>query len=208
MGATVGAKHEMVNAAGPNWGPRTGMARHAMALSDIAIRNAKPRPKPFKLGDSMGLFLLIQPSGGKLWRLNCRIEGREKKLAIGTCPETGLSDARKRRDEACELIALGKARRATSNATRPVRGSRLATPSPPSPPSFATSVSGKRTRAGRQAPPAAANPSYPGLPGRQGEMPLNEIEPADLLVAVRRIEAKGNLESALRTLQLASAVSR
>lgn len=39
-----------------------------MALTDVAIRNAKPRAKPYKMGDAVGLFVLIQPSGGKLWR--------------------------------------------------------------------------------------------------------------------------------------------
>ncbi len=50
-----------------------------MALTDVAIRNAKPKAKPFKLGASLGLFLLVQPSGGKLWRLKYRIDGREKR---------------------------------------------------------------------------------------------------------------------------------
>jgi hypothetical protein len=41
-----------------------------MALSDVAVRNAKPREKEYKLSDSGGLYLLITPAGGKLWRLN------------------------------------------------------------------------------------------------------------------------------------------
>lgn len=57
-----------------------------MALTDIAIRNAKPGAKPCKLGDALGLFLLVQPSGGKLWRLKYRMDGREKKPSIGTYP--------------------------------------------------------------------------------------------------------------------------
>lgn len=61
-----------------------------MALTDTAIRNAKSREKPYKLGDSLGLFLLVQPSGGKLWRMKYRINGREKKLGIGTYPEVVL----------------------------------------------------------------------------------------------------------------------
>ena len=44
-----------------------------MALTDIAIRNAKPRVKPYKLGDAAGLFMLVQPTGGKLWRLKYRV---------------------------------------------------------------------------------------------------------------------------------------
>ena len=79
-----------------------------MALTDVAIKNAKPREKPYKLGDAGGLFLLVQPSGGKLWRLKYRVDGREKKLGIGTYPDVSLAEARKRRDDARELIAAGK----------------------------------------------------------------------------------------------------
>jgi len=67
-----------------------------MALTDIAISNAKAGAKPYKMGDSLGLFLLVQPTGGKLWRVKFRVDGREKKLAIGTYPEVSLADARKR----------------------------------------------------------------------------------------------------------------
>ena len=77
-----------------------------MPLTDTSIRNAKARTKPYKLGDSGGLFLLVQPSGGKLWRLKYRVDGREKKLGLGTYPEISLADARKRRDEAREVLGL------------------------------------------------------------------------------------------------------
>ena len=52
-----------------------------MALTDIVIRNAKPKDKPYKLGDALGLFLLVQPTGGKLWRLKYRVDGKEKSWA-------------------------------------------------------------------------------------------------------------------------------
>jgi integrase len=179
-----------------------------MALSDIAIRNAKPRLKPFKLGDSLGLFLLVQPSGGKLWRLKYRVEGREKKLAIGTYPEIGLSDARKRRDEARELIALGKdpsrEKQRDKARSRIAAGNTFA--------AIAAEFCEKRKRDGNKgwAASTASRSEYllSRLTGPMGGMPINEIEPADVLAAVRRIEAKGNLESARRTLQLAGAVFR
>ena len=71
-----------------------------MALTDVAIKNAKSDEKPYKMGDAGGLFLLVQPSGGKLWRLKYRVDGREKKLAIGPYPEISLAEARRRRDDA------------------------------------------------------------------------------------------------------------
>lgn len=75
-----------------------------VALTDVVVRNAKPGPKPYKMGDSHGLFLLVQPSGGKLWRLRYRVDGREKKLAIGPYPEIGLGEARRWRDAAREAM--------------------------------------------------------------------------------------------------------
>ena len=65
-----------------------------MALSDTAIRAAKHGPKPIKLADERGLFLLVQPSGGKLWRLKYKFQGKEKKLSLGRYPDVSLKEAR------------------------------------------------------------------------------------------------------------------
>lgn len=70
-----------------------------MALTDIAIRTAKHGAKPIKLFDERGLFLLLQPNGGKLWRLKYRIMGKEQKLSLGIYPDVSLKEARRRRDE-------------------------------------------------------------------------------------------------------------
>ena len=58
-----------------------------MALTDVAIRNAKPGLKQIKLADGGGMFLFITPAGGKLWRLKYRVDGNEKLLAMGAYPE-------------------------------------------------------------------------------------------------------------------------
>lgn len=76
-----------------------------MPLTDTAIRNAKPAPKAVKMFDAGGLFLLVQPTGSKLWRLKYRFGGKEKLLALGAYPEVGLRDARSRRDRAREQLA-------------------------------------------------------------------------------------------------------
>jgi hypothetical protein len=57
-----------------------------MALTDTAIRKAKPASKEWKLADERGLYLLVTPNGSKLWRLKYRFGGKEKKLAIGQYP--------------------------------------------------------------------------------------------------------------------------
>jgi hypothetical protein len=53
------------------------------------------------------LFLLVTPSGGKLWRLKYRYEGKEKLLSLGAYPEISLAEARQRRDEARKQLAHG-----------------------------------------------------------------------------------------------------
>jgi hypothetical protein len=78
-----------------------------MPLSDTTIRNAKPKEKKHKITDGRGLFLLVTPSGGKWWRFKYRIDGKEKLLSFGTYPEVSLSDARKCREEAREMVAKG-----------------------------------------------------------------------------------------------------
>ena len=78
-----------------------------MALTDAKIRAAKPDEKPYKLADSGNMFLLVHPNGSRYWRLRYRFLGKEKTLALGVYPETSLSEARVKRDEARKLIAEG-----------------------------------------------------------------------------------------------------
>lgn len=83
------------------------MPRRVLPLVPMQISNAKPKDKDYKLADGGGLYLLVTPAGGKLWRLKYRLEGQEKKLALGAFPEVSLADARQRRDNARSLIAEG-----------------------------------------------------------------------------------------------------
>lgn len=76
-------------------------------LSDTAVRNAKPKEKPYKIADSDGLFLLVMPNGSKYWRLRYFFGGKEKTLALGVYPDVPLSEARDRRAEAKKLLASG-----------------------------------------------------------------------------------------------------
>jgi hypothetical protein len=69
---------------------KSGKVRFPAALADVAIRNAGPGKKAIKLADGGGMFLLVDPTGGRLWRLKYRIDRREKLLAIGFFPEIGL----------------------------------------------------------------------------------------------------------------------
>ena len=78
-----------------------------MFLSDAAVRNAKPKPKAYRLKDGDGLFLQVEPNGSKYWRLRYFFLSKEKMLALGKYPEVSLSDARDRRLAARKLIANG-----------------------------------------------------------------------------------------------------
>jgi integrase len=179
-----------------------------MALTDVAIRKAKPGPKPLKLSDGGGMHLLITPVGGKLWRLKYRIDGREKLLAIGAYPEISLGEARRRREEAREMIALGK------DPSREKRRDKLRSRIQAADTFKAISdeFCQKRRRDGQKgwAPATATRSEYllSLVCGSIGHLPIGEIEPMDVLTAIRRIEGKGKLESARRSLQLAGAVFR
>jgi integrase len=93
-----------------------------MALTDVACRNAKAPERPLKLFDGQGLYLLVQPTGSKLWRLKYRFEGKGKLLALGSYPEVPLAGTfdrttRKRIEGARDRRA--EARRALSEGIDP-----------------------------------------------------------------------------------------
>lgn len=87
-------------------------------LESGAIPELQPKAQPYKRFDEHSLFLLIQPHGGKWWRLNYRYGGRQKTISLGCYPDVSLEEARVRRDEAKRLLAKGSdpsAVRAKSN---------------------------------------------------------------------------------------------
>lgn len=179
-----------------------------MALTDAEIRSFKPRDSVYKKADGGGLYLQINPTGTKLWRLKYRVGDREKKLSIGAYPDISLSEARRRRDEARQQLAVSKD---PSNEKRKEKvRARLSAKNTFA--EIAAEYCDKRKRDGQKgwAPATATRSEYllGLLRSSIGRMPIAEIEPADILGAIRRIEGKGKLESARRTLQLASLVFR
>ncbi len=79
-----------------------------MPLNDRQIKNAKPADKAYKLNDGRGLYLYINTSGGKLWRLDFAIHGKRKTLSIGKYPEISLVEAREAAENARRMIAQGQ----------------------------------------------------------------------------------------------------
>lgn len=174
---------------------------------DAAVRNAKPREKPYKISDFSGLYLQVQPNGSKLWRLKYRMLGKEKKLAIGPYPEISLSEARRRRDKAREQLHSGldpsREKVKARQHAEVVAGCTFTM--------VAKEYCFKRKRDGAKAwaPATAARCEYLlSLPdGSIGKIPITDIAPIDVLEAVHPIERRRKLESARRTLQLAGSVS-
>lgn len=78
-----------------------------MALSQLAIINAKPKDKPYMLLDGEGLHLQIHTSGSRLWRLRFRFGGKANMMSLGAFPAVSLKDAREKRDQIKKQIAAG-----------------------------------------------------------------------------------------------------
>ena len=76
-----------------------------MSLNDTKIRSLKPSDKSFKVSDSHGLYLLVNPGGSRLWYLKYRINGKESRFGLGAYPDISLSDARQQRDGIRKLLA-------------------------------------------------------------------------------------------------------
>jgi hypothetical protein len=96
-----------------------------MMLTNTQVKNAKPSQRAVRLFDGRGLYLEISPSGGKLWRLKYRFDGKEKRLSLGRYPEIPLAEARKRREAARELPAHGVDASEDRKAKKAERAARL-----------------------------------------------------------------------------------
>ena len=84
------------------------MARVRDKLNDPKIRKARGKEKPYKLSDGAGMYLLVTPASQKYWRLKYRFGGKEKTLALGVYPDVKLAAARKKRQDARELLDAKK----------------------------------------------------------------------------------------------------
>ena len=76
-------------------------------LTDLKVRSAKSTDRDWTLSDGGGLFLLVKPTGGKLWRWKYRLQGKENLFAIGSFPQVSLADARAAREKARALVKQG-----------------------------------------------------------------------------------------------------
>ncbi len=176
-----------------------------MPLTDTAIRNAKPGAKPVKMTDCGGMYLLLNSNGSKWWRFDYRFDGKRKTLSMGTYPDTGLKDARERRDSARKLLAAGVDPGEQRKAAKAAGEERSAN-------SF--EVIAREWHAKQSATWVELHASrimlrmendiFPWL----GSRPIAEITAKELLATVNRIVDRGAVESAHRVLQNCGQVFR
>lgn len=177
-----------------------------MALTDKAVRNAKPKDKAYKLTDGGGLFLFVTPAGGKSWRLKFRVGGTEKLLTLGKYPQVSLADARKARDHEKAKLAAGADpahdRKMAKIAAKVSAGNTFQL--------VAEDFISVKLEATRKAKPTIDKARWylSHLTPALGSRPIAEIKPAELLAVLKRLEAKGHRETARRTRALASRVFR
>jgi integrase len=164
-----------------------------MALTDTAIRKAKARDKSYKLTDGAGLYLEVMPSGARYWRWRYRYAGKDTRLAFGVYPEVTLAEARQRRDKARAAIRDGRDPSAERKVER--RNAKLSAAE-----SFgAVSVEWMGKQKATLAAVTFAKAQWMlGLVASLDTMPIADITPADVLAALRRIEATGTHETAHR----------
>ena len=176
-----------------------------MPLTDTSVRQARPGPSTFKLSDARGLFLLVQANGARYWRLKYRYARKEKMLALGVYPEVSLKDARAAADEARrhlrggvdpgELRKVQKHSRldAATNSFESIALEWFAKQKPNWAENHWTKVQWMLEKT-----------LFPWLKTR----PISEIKAPELLTVLRRIEARGAIETAKRVKMIAGQIFR
>ncbi len=167
----------------------------ALPLTDTQLRKMKPDVRAYRKSDGGGLFIEVARSGSKLWRLAYRFEGKQKLLALGSYPETSLARAREKRQEAKRLLQDGIDPSAKAKADREERRAQLEDTFS----AIAAELIRRAEREGRAEITIAKKRWLLGLAEADlGNRLIREITAPDILKPLRRLEAKGHHESAVR----------
>lgn len=176
-----------------------------MTLTDRQIREAKIEDKQYKLYDREGLYLLVKPSGSKLWRFKYSFAGKECLLALDRYPEISLATARERQFEARKQIARGinpadskrenkkQAVYQVENTFETIARQWHDTNSPKWKPTHAGMILRR-----------IENHLFPVI----GKRPINSLKPLDILSLLKKIEAKNKFETVHRLLNYTQNVFR
>jgi len=165
-------------------------------LTPSAVANAKPQAKPYKLRDERGMYLLVQPTGARLFRMDYRRPGTGKRntLALGVFPDVSLKQARERRDTARKLLADGIDPAAKREAERSADADTFeAIAREFIERRLASKAESHRSKVQRRLELYV----FPYL----GRHPIASVTAPEILAVVHRIESRGTLETAHRALQ-------
>lgn len=166
-------------------------------LTDMQVRSAKPGERARRIADRDGLYLQVDPRGGRYWRFNYRFNGKQKTLALGVYPDVSLAKARGRLCEARELLADGidpSARKKEVTKTFEVVAREWHE-------RWSAHLLGRYADYVLKRLEADVFPSI-------GSMPLAEIPTSAFRDIVKKIEARGALEIARRVLQNCGQIMR
>ncbi len=170
-----------------------------MSLTDAKCKNAKPTAKPYKLSDSSGLYLEVARTGGKYWRLKYRYNGKEKRLSLGSYPQTSLADAREASLQAKKLLAAGQdpghVRKLTKQLIRHNADNTFEIVATEWHEHYKTGW------AQRHADNILARLKKDAFP-EIGNLPIASITAQNVLALIRQIEGRGAYDIARRTLQM------
>ena len=176
-----------------------------MPLSDAQIRSLKAKEKPYKVSDFDGLYLTVTPSGSRLWHLKYRISGVEKRLSFGAYPDVSLVAARKLKDEARTLLAAGTdpgaAKQQAKARKREASGQTFA--------KMADAFLAKTAKEGKADTTLSKSQWLLDMAKADfGNVPISEIDAPAILKCLRKVEVRGNYETAKRLRAKIGAVFR
>lgn len=174
-------------------------------LSDTAIRKATPRSAAYRMTDGRGLYLMVTPAGGKLWRWKYRHGGLEKLISFGGYPDVSLVDARERHGAARKLLASGvdpMAQRKAEKVTAALGDAH----------SFKVVAllwhSHWKVNKSEQHADSTRRRLENNVYPRLGARPIDEIEAPELVQMVKGIEARGVGDLAKRSMQTTGQIFR
>ncbi len=176
-----------------------------MRLTATAVKQAKPQDKPYKLTDGKGMYLKVMPNGSKYWRMNYRFAERAKTLALGTYPDTTLAEARDRRDIARKELANdidpAESKKARKSS---LRDEALNSFKAVGIEWFNTKMKDRSQSHRDRTMRALEKDIFPSL----GHRPIAQISAPEVLKVLRKIEARGAVETAHRAKQTAGQIFR
>ena len=166
-----------------------------MPLTDTKVRSLKPREKAYKVSDFEGLFVLVKPNGSKLWQFKYRLFGKERLLSIGIYPDVSLAQARKVKEGARTMVATGndpsEAKQVEQRARREETGQIFE--------KIGAAFLEKQRKEGKSKATLDKTEYHLRLANRDfGRRPIAEITAPMILKTLRKVEAKGNYETAHR----------